>query len=182
MHRIELAVVVDTASLHQCAHDRHHLEGASVTRRPVECFTGDLGRDDVHRQSSTECLVQRRQLTGELGRPGFTAAHRDEKPHARSERRDRRRERRRVDAEFVTRGQEDVVEASALGLENDVAAVFPAAAQIGVHDAQLFVVVVAQCAEPRKLCRGRRIHGSGAPSLACTMRYTSVRVSVTRVA
>ena len=49
---------------------------------------------------------------------------------------------------MITRRQQDVVEAAALGPGDDVAAMFVARAQAAVGDAEEFVIVVAQRRKP----------------------------------
>ena len=79
------------------------------------------------------------------------------------------RKRSRIDAERVTRREEHVVEAVAVGGLHDVAAVCPRAGERRVGLAKELVVVVTQGAEPRNF-RDVRVadgtHGSGTPSEA----------------
>ncbi len=95
---------------------------------------------------------------------------------------DRRSERRGVDAERVARREQYVVEAVAVGGANDVRAVLPGTGERRVGDAEELVVVVAQCAEPRDLGDVGSVdgaHGSGTPSEAWMIEYTSWRDSST---
>ena len=171
VQRVELTVEVEAFAPHQRANRCHHLESPSVTSGSVERLARHLRRDDVDRESAAEGVVEGGELTSELRCPYLAAAHGDEQPDPRGERGDGRSKRHGVDAEGIAGRKEDVIETGTFGVEDDVATVFPAAAQVGPRHSQLFVVVVAECPEPREFGgRHRRVHGNGTPSLATMMR------------
>ena len=118
-------------------------------------------------------LVDRGELTGELWQPHLAHADREEQVDLLGVGGDRRGEGGRVDAERVSRRQQHVVEAGAVGGPDDVGTVLPAARERRVGNAEELVVVVAQRAEPRDLGNvgsiGDAAHGRGTPSDAWMM-------------
>ena len=183
MQRIKLAVEVETLARHESAHDVHHFERAAITRRRIENFARHFGRDDVHGESTVERLMQCGELTRKLRRPHFATTHCYEQFDVAGDGSNRRCERNRVDAEGIPRRKENVVEPALFSFKHDVAAMIPTTAQVFAHNAELFVVVVAQRTEPRDFGGWQLLrHGKGTPSLATTMRYTSSRFSCTLTA
>ena len=142
----------------------HGLRRALVTHRSRLHSTRKIRRDDVDGQPSLEHLIERGDLPGELRGPELTTTHGQQETNPSGQRGHASGEGRGVDAERVSRRQKDVVVPERLGPQHDVATMRPRTEQVGVDDAELLVIVVAQRREPTDLAPRR--HGNGTPSLA----------------
>jgi hypothetical protein len=144
----ELAVMFERLTCEENAQDFDDLGGAPIPRGAGQWGAGEVRRDDVHREPTAEHAVERGDLSGELRWPEFAAPHSQEEPHRGKHRRHSGGKGSGIDAEFVARGQQHVVEARRLRAKDDVGAVLPRAAQRVVGNTEELVVVVAQSGKP----------------------------------
>ena len=167
--------MIERVAVQQGFQDGHGLRRAAVARGRCQSLARHVGGDDVDGQPPAENPVKRGNLPGKLWRPGFTNADRHQQPDAFHQRCNGGGKNRGIDAQRISGGQQDIVEATAVSGHHDIAAMLPARFEHRVGHAEKLIVIITQRGKPADF----NGHGNLSPRAATSTSYQRARVQVT---